>query len=157
MRDLCKSSWNFFFGLRLEIVQCWFWWLKISFLFYFYFFSLFFPFIFQTAGQSLKQQLLNFDHFTLKKNIFSAIIKTWTKCCALKSEVNTNSPIVLCITGWQVDSLLNFLQPMSLGLFRCDYFFCCQKGSCLQVEFNTVASSFGGISSKLSQAHKLVY
>lgn len=49
-----------------------------------------------------------------------------------------------------------FLQPLSLGLFRCDYFFCCQKDSCLQVEFNTVASSFGGISTRLSQAHKLV-
>ena len=46
-------------------------------------------------------------------------------------------------------------QPLQLGLFRSDYLL--QIGEQLsfrQVEFNTIASSFGGLSSQTSQLHK---
>ncbi|XP_059085219.1 glutathione synthetase-like isoform X2 [Tigriopus californicus] len=47
-------------------------------------------------------------------------------------------------------------QNVSLGLFRSDYFLCCGKGVIQQVEFNSIASSFGGITSYLYKAHKFV-
>ena len=49
-----------------------------------------------------------------------------------------------------------FLQKNDLGLFRSDYFYCCDSQMIKQVEFNTIASSCGGITSLLFQAHKLV-
>jgi len=48
-------------------------------------------------------------------------------------------------------------QPTSCGLFRSDYFYCCHTEVVKQVEFNTVASSFGGLSSAgLCNLHKYV-
>merc|ERR1712029_789465 len=47
-------------------------------------------------------------------------------------------------------------QACSLGLFRSDYFFCCLHQGVKQVEFNTIASSFGALSSTLVQAQKYV-
>ena len=49
-----------------------------------------------------------------------------------------------------------FLQTNDLGLFRSDYFYCCDTQMIKQVEFNTIASSFGGITPLLVQAHTLV-
>jgi len=47
-------------------------------------------------------------------------------------------------------------QDTEVGLFRSDYFFCCANECIKQVEFNTIASSFGCTTSKLVQAHKYV-
>lgn len=50
----------------------------------------------------------------------------------------------------------NLTQPLSLGMFRSDYMVH-QAESTLQikqVEFNTIASSFGGLSSQTSQLHE---
>jgi len=47
-------------------------------------------------------------------------------------------------------------QELEVGLFRSDYFYCCTNKSIKQVEFNTIASSFGCVTSKLVQAHKYV-
>ena len=59
-----------------------------------------------------------------------------------------------CIQNY---SNVNFyFQACSLGLFRSDYFFCCLHQGIKQVEFNTIASSFGAISSTLVQAQKSV-
>ena len=46
------------------------------------------------------------------------------------------------------------LQEVTVGLFRSDYFFCCANECIKQVEFNTIASSFGCTTSKLVHAHK---
>ncbi len=45
---------------------------------------------------------------------------------------------------------------MSLGLFRSDYFYCESNRGLKQVEFNTIASSFGGLTSQLVGAHRSV-
>ncbi len=45
---------------------------------------------------------------------------------------------------------------MSLGLFRSDYFYCESSRGLKQVEFNTIASSFGGLTSQLVGAHRSV-
>jgi len=45
-------------------------------------------------------------------------------------------------------------QEVTVGLFRSDYFFCCANECIKQVEFNTIASSFGCTTSKLVHAHK---
>lgn len=49
-------------------------------------------------------------------------------------------------------------EKRSLGLFRSDYMVHAleSKGSLMQVEFNTIASSFAGISSSLNQLHSFV-
>eukprot|EP00092_Neocalanus_flemingeri_P081177 GFUD01101330.1.p1 GENE.GFUD01101330.1~~GFUD01101330.1.p1 ORF type:complete len:500 (+),score=134.48 GFUD01101330.1:58-1500(+) len=47
-------------------------------------------------------------------------------------------------------------QELEVGLFRSDYFYCCGSRGIKQVEFNTIASSFGCVTSKLVQAHKYV-
>ena len=47
-------------------------------------------------------------------------------------------------------------QNTSLGLFRSDYFYCCDSQRIKQVEFNTIASSFGALSARLVLAQKLV-
>eukprot|EP00090_Calanus_glacialis_P028451 TRINITY_DN4569_c0_g1_i2.p1 TRINITY_DN4569_c0_g1~~TRINITY_DN4569_c0_g1_i2.p1 ORF type:complete len:481 (-),score=128.38 TRINITY_DN4569_c0_g1_i2:814-2256(-) len=47
-------------------------------------------------------------------------------------------------------------QEVDVGLFRSDYFYCCSNKCIKQVEFNTIASSFGCVTSKLVQAHKYV-
>ncbi|KAK4893089.1 Glutathione synthetase [Elasticomyces elasticus] len=53
-----------------------------------------------------------------------------------------------------------YVQPLNLGLFRSDYMVHTdptnpQSGPCVkQVEFNTIASSFGGLSSHVSGLHK---
>lgn len=49
-----------------------------------------------------------------------------------------------------------FRQKCYLGLSRSDYLFCCSSCICKQVEFNTVASSMSGLSTKLTKAHKYV-
>jgi len=47
-------------------------------------------------------------------------------------------------------------QELAAGLFRSDYFFCCANSCIKQVEFNTIASSFGCTTSHLCCAHKYV-
>ncbi|KAI9818441.1 MAG: hypothetical protein M1827_000500 [Pycnora praestabilis] len=53
-----------------------------------------------------------------------------------------------------------YVQDLSLGLFRSDYMvnvdptISAAKPSIKQVEFNTIASSFGGLSSQVSELHK---
>jgi len=47
-------------------------------------------------------------------------------------------------------------QGVDVGLFRSDYFYCCGNKCIKQVEFNTIASSFGSVTSKLALAHKYV-
>lgn len=44
-------------------------------------------------------------------------------------------------------------QPLSLGVFRSDYMFNETDNSIKQIEFNTVSVSFGGLSTKVGQAH----
>ena len=46
------------------------------------------------------------------------------------------------------------LQGVEVGLFRSDYFFCCANYCIKQVEFNTIASSFGCTTTQLVKAHK---
>ena len=41
-----------------------------------------------------------------------------------------------------------------MGLFRSDYFFCCANECIKQVEFNTIAASFGCLTSQLVRAYK---
>ena len=56
---------------------------------------------------------------------------------------------------------LTILQSLSLGLFRSDYMVHVDAAepqpSIKQVEFNTIASSFGGLSSKVSGLHKHLF
>lgn len=57
------------------------------------------------------------------------------------------------------DTVLIFDQPLALGLFRSDYMVHVDRGSTSQptvkqVEFNTIASSFGGLSSQVSGLHR---
>ncbi|XP_059485491.1 glutathione synthetase-like isoform X2 [Neocloeon triangulifer] len=47
-------------------------------------------------------------------------------------------------------------QPTSLGLLRSDYLLNCDSGTVKQVEINTIASSFGGISTHLGHFHRYV-
>jgi len=47
-------------------------------------------------------------------------------------------------------------QELDVGLFRSDYFFCCGNKCIKQVEFNTIASSFGCVTSKLVHTHKYI-
>jgi len=47
-------------------------------------------------------------------------------------------------------------QSTALGLFRSDYFFCCDSQGIKQVEFNTIASSFGALSARLVLSQKYV-
>lgn len=44
-------------------------------------------------------------------------------------------------------------QPLSLGLFRSDYFINLNDNSIKQIEFNTISVSFGGLSTKVGQLH----
>jgi glutathione synthase len=57
-----------------------------------------------------------------------------------------------------VPKLLTILKSLELGLFRSDYMVHVDPSesqpSVKQVEFNTIASSFGGLSSKVSGVHK---
>lgn len=52
------------------------------------------------------------------------------------------------------------MKNLSLGLFRSDYMVHQETSDATptikQVEFNTIASSFGGLSSQTSQLHKFV-
>jgi glutathione synthase len=56
--------------------------------------------------------------------------------------------------------LLMAVKDLALGLFRSDYMVhvdptAAKPEPCIrQVEFNTIASSFGGLSSRVSQLHK---
>jgi len=45
-------------------------------------------------------------------------------------------------------------QEIDAGLFRSDYFYCCLNKRVKQVEFNTIASSFGCLTSLLVDQHK---
>jgi Eukaryotic glutathione synthase, ATP binding domain len=59
-----------------------------------------------------------------------------------------------------MDFVLRLSQNLSLGLFRSDYMvhqsISDDAPTIKQVEFNTIASSFGGLSSQTSRLHKLV-
>jgi len=48
------------------------------------------------------------------------------------------------------------VQACDVGLFRSDYFYCCANSVIKQVEFNTIASSFGCLTSNLVHGHKYV-
>jgi len=48
------------------------------------------------------------------------------------------------------------VQGWDLGLFRSDYFHCCANSCAKQVEFNTIASSLGCLTSRLVECHKYV-
>jgi len=48
------------------------------------------------------------------------------------------------------------VQPIYLGLIRSDYMIQEATGQPLQVELNTIASSFGGLSTKVAELHKYV-
>ena len=56
--------------------------------------------------------------------------------------------------------LMDLVKPLSLGIFRSDYMVHKDPGNpqakpCIkQVEFNTIASSFGGLAAKVSNLHK---
>lgn len=52
--------------------------------------------------------------------------------------------------------LVLVLQTIALGLFRSDYFNCSFRNKILQVEFNTIASSFGGLSSQFRDFHRFL-
>lgn len=60
-------------------------------------------------------------------------------------------------------ALTHFYQNLTLGVFRSDYMIHTdsaspgEKPTIKQVEFNTVASSFGGLSTKVSQLHSSVF
>ena len=47
-------------------------------------------------------------------------------------------------------------QQIDVGLFRSDYFYCLLNKTVKQVEFNTIASSFGCLTSHLVKQHKYV-
>jgi len=47
-------------------------------------------------------------------------------------------------------------QDIEVGLFRSDYFFCCTNECIKQVEFNTIAASFGCLTSQLVRAYKYI-
>jgi glutathione synthase len=48
----------------------------------------------------------------------------------------------------------HIIQPLSLGLFRSDYFIDQSNHQIKQIEFNTVSVSFGGLSTKIGQLHQ---
>ncbi|KAI9805149.1 MAG: hypothetical protein M1825_000983 [Sarcosagium campestre] len=67
---------------------------------------------------------------------------------------------------WQVHldvEKIGYVQDLSLGLFRSDYMIHVDplepqsKPDLKQIEFNTIASSFGGLSSKVSDLHNHLY
>lgn len=47
----------------------------------------------------------------------------------------------------------DIIQPLSLGLFRSDYFINQKTQEIKQIEFNTISVSFGGLSTKIGQLH----
>ncbi|XP_069994033.1 glutathione synthetase isoform X4 [Penaeus vannamei] len=47
-------------------------------------------------------------------------------------------------------------QWVSLGMFRCDYFYCVPCQSAQQVEINTIASSFGALAARTGLTHRYV-
>ena len=59
-----------------------------------------------------------------------------------------------CISKRNVSSQNIYLQDIEVGLFRSDYFFCCANECIKQVEFNTIAASFGCLTSQLVRAYK---
>ena len=69
--------------------------------------------------------------------------------------------IVIPPTSQVAELFLPLTKSLSLGLFRSDYMIHQNASeqaakSCIkQVEFNTIASSFGGLASKVSSLHKL--
>lgn len=54
---------------------------------------------------------------------------------------------------WLLHIFVLFLQTITLGLLRSDYFNT-DRNKILQVEFNTIASSFAGISSQFRHFHR---
>ncbi|CAB3365664.1 Hypothetical predicted protein [Cloeon dipterum] len=86
-------------------------------------------------------------------------------CCWKQVEINT----IASGFGWlgpasglihrytlELNSSLQHAMPTSLGLLRSDYLLNCDSGTIKQVEINTVASSFGGISTHLGHYHRYV-
>lgn len=59
---------------------------------------------------------------------------------------------------YQIVQKEGIAQPLSLGIFRSDYLLDYKNGdiSIKQVELNTISASFGGLSSKVSELHRLV-
>ncbi|PSN70907.1 glutathione synthetase large chain [Corynespora cassiicola Philippines] len=84
--------------------------------------------------QSIVEELIDIDDF---------VGKLWQTHLAVKKE--------------------GYVQDLSLGLFRSDYMVHTDPASSnpspglKQVEFNTIASSFGGLSSKVSTLHKYLF
>ncbi|KAG6379415.1 glutathione synthase [Boletus reticuloceps] len=62
--------------------------------------------------------------------------------------------------GWKEIREEGIVQPLHLGLFRSDYLLHTGDGHALglkQVEFNTISSSFGPLSEKVSAMHRYLY
>lgn len=63
-------------------------------------------------------------------------------------------------TGWKKLRDEGRVQPLQLGLFRSDYLLHAPSGKPLslkQVEFNTISSSFGGLSERTAALHRYLY
>ena len=73
----------------------------------------------------------------------STVVPSTRKSCSYGSNVYLTKILMIIL-----------LQETDLGLFRSDYFFCCANACIKQVEFNTIASSFGCTTSQLVRAHK---
>jgi glutathione synthetase len=64
---------------------------------------------------------------------------------------------------WEIHQELkhSYIQPVSLGLFRSDYMVHADQSTShldiKQVEFNTIASSFGGLSTQATKIHQYLY
>ena len=71
-----------------------------------------------------------------------------------KSNRNPAAMVLQIVKNNLLSHSFPLLQDTEVGLFRSDYFFCCANECTKQVEFNTIASSFGCTTSKLVQAHK---
>lgn len=57
--------------------------------------------------------------------------------------------------GYRV-SVLMFVQEIRLGLHRSDYMLDEQTKSLLQIEMNTISSSFPGLSCLVTELHRLI-
>lgn len=89
------------------------------------------------------------------QTLYSKVVssnKSW-----LASILQDLSQFDLDFTGKLYDLYLkakpNITQPLSLGLFRSDYFINDLTNEIKQIEFNTVSVSFGGLSTKVGQLH----
>ena len=97
---------------------------------------------------------LNFNILCMKNQVFQYKIKI-----VFSNFTKKNSPFLYCFSSSNINlnrfCVLTF-QAISAGLFRSDYFYCLLSEKVKQVEFNTIASSFGCLTSSLVSQHKYV-